>query len=127
MAVGAGNDRRVEYPHEWEADVVVSDGGTVHLRPIRAQDADGLIALHERLSEQSRYFRFFGPYPHLSERDVTRFTVVDHDRRVAIVATLGEDLIGVARYESTGEDVAEVAFVIEDAHQGRGLGALVPE
>jgi acyl-CoA synthetase (NDP forming)/RimJ/RimL family protein N-acetyltransferase len=117
----------VNYPLQWEADVVVADGGTVHLRPIRPDDADALVALHERLSDQTRYFRFFGPYPHLSQRDVERFTVVDHDRRAAIVATLGADLIGVARYESTGPDVAEVAFVIEDAHQGRGLGPLMLE
>jgi acyl-CoA synthetase (NDP forming)/GNAT superfamily N-acetyltransferase len=63
----------------------------------------------------------------LSQRDIGRFTVVDHDRRVAIVAMLGEDLIGVARYESIGPGTAEVAFVIEDAHQGRGLGPLLLE
>src|SRR5436309_10849336 len=119
--------RQVQYPQQWEADVVLADGGTVHLRPIRPDDADALVALHERLSEQTRYFRFFGPYPHLSQRDIQRFTVVDHDRRVAIVATLGEHLIGVARYESVGTDAAEVAFVIEDAHQGRGLGPLILE
>ena len=115
------------YPVRWEADVVASDGGTVHLRPIRPEDAAALVELHDRLSEQTRYFRFFGPHPHLSARDVERFTVVDHDRRVAIVATLGDDLIGVARYETVREGVAEVAFVIEDAHQGRGLGPLMLE
>src|SRR3954465_1103078 len=115
------------YPQQWEADVVAADGGTVHLRPITAADAEGLVALHGRLSEQTRYFRFFGPYPHLSQRDVERFTVVDHDRRVAVVATRGDDLGGVARYESIGPGTAEVAFVIEDAHQGRGLGPLLLE
>src|SRR3954464_4299948 len=125
---GSGNDRCVQsYPPQWEADVVAADGGTVHLRPITPGDAEGLVALHGRLSEQTRYFRFFGPYPHLSQRDVERFTVVDHVRRVAIVATLGEDLIGVARYETIAPGSAEVAFVIEDAHQGRGLGPLLLE
>src|SRR4051794_18023393 len=125
---GSGNDRCVQsYPPQWEADVVAADGGTVHLRPITPGDADGLVALHGRLSEQTRYFRFFGPYPHLSQRDVERFTVVDHVRRVAIVATLGEDLIGVARFETIAPGSAEVAFVIEDAHQGRGLGPLLLE
>src|SRR4051794_23903151 len=125
---GSGNDRCVQsYPPQWEADVVAADGGTVHLRPITPDDAEGLVALHGRLSEQTRYFRFFGPYPHLSQRDVERFTVVDHVRRVAIVATLGEDLIGVARYETIAPGSAEVAFVIEDAHQGRGLGPLLLE
>src|SRR3954454_5130684 len=122
------NDRGVSsYPQQWEADVVAADGGTVHLRPITPDDAERLLALHSRLSEQTRYFRFFGPYPHLSQRDVERFTVVDHNGRVAIVATLGDDLIGVSRYESIGPETAEVAFVIEDAHQSRGLGPLLLE
>ena len=125
--IGRVTSRAPEYPQQWAADVVASDGGTVHLRPITPDDAEALVALHERLSEQTRYFRFFGPYPHLSARDVERFTNVDHDRRVAIVATLGDDLIGVARYETVREGVAEVAFVIEDGHQGRGLGPLMLE
>ncbi len=118
---------RPAYPARWEADVVLSDGGTVHLRPIRPTDAEALTAMHARLSEQTRYFRFFGSYPQIPPRDLERFTVVDYDRRVAIVATLGADLIGVARYEGLEPDVAEVAFVIEDAHQGRGLGPLLLE
>jgi acyl-CoA synthetase (NDP forming)/RimJ/RimL family protein N-acetyltransferase len=115
------------FPAHWEADVVVADGGTVHLRPIRREDADELTAMHARLSDQTRYFRFFGPYPTIPARDLERFTNVDYDRRVAIVATLGSDLIGVARYEGLDADRAEVAFVIEDAHQGRGLGPLMLE
>src|SRR6185437_11322830 len=56
---GAGrNDRCVaSYPQQWEADVVATDGGTVHLRPITPDDADALVALHGRLSDQTRYFR----------------------------------------------------------------------
>ena len=117
----------VGYPHEWEADVVLSDGGTVHLRPIRPDDAPALQEFHARLSEQTRYFRFFGAYPVIPPRDLERFTNVDHDRRVAIVAVLGDDLVGVARYEGLTPDTAEVAFVIEDAHQGRGLGPVLLE
>jgi len=104
---------------------VLADGGAVHLRPIEPDDADALQAFHGRLSEQTRYFRFFGPYPRVSPRDLRRFTVVDYDRRVAIVATIGRDIIGVARYETIGPGTAEVAFVIEDAHQGRGLGPVM--
>jgi acyl-CoA synthetase (NDP forming)/RimJ/RimL family protein N-acetyltransferase len=117
----------VGYPHEWEADVVLSDGGTVHLRPIRPDDADELQAMHARLSEQTRYFRFFGAYPTIPPRDLERFTNVDYDRRAAIVAVLGDNLVGVARYEGLSGDTAEVAFVIEDAHQGRGLGPVLLE
>lgn len=116
------------YPSHWEADVVLSDGGTVHVRPITPEDADRLVALHARLSARTIHFRFFSPRPRLSARDVERFTVVDHDDRVALVALLGHDMIGVARYDRLpGTDEAEAAFVIEDAHQGRGLGTILLE
>ena len=48
-------------PPHWEADIVAADGGTVHLRPICPEDAGALQALLERSSEETRYFRFFGP------------------------------------------------------------------
>lgn len=115
------------YPQAWEADVVLRDGGTCHLRPIRPDDAAGLVALHGRLSPQTVYFRFFAPYPQLSDRDVERFTTVDYRDRVALVATIGEAIIGVVRYDRVAPQEAEVAFVIEDEHQGRGLGTIFLE
>jgi acyl-CoA synthetase (NDP forming)/RimJ/RimL family protein N-acetyltransferase len=115
------------YPSHWEADVVLADGGTVHLRPILPEDAPRLVAFHGRLSAETIYYRFFAPYPVLSDRDVKRFTHVDHRDRVALVATVGEDLIGVVRYDRSGPEEAEVAFSIEDAHQGRGLGTVLLE
>lgn len=116
------------YPRHWEADVVLSDGGTVHLRPITPDDAPLLLGLHGRLSERTRYFRYFAPYPRISDRDLKRFSVVDHRGRVAFGAFLGDDLIAVGRYEQlNGGDSAEVAFVVEDRHQGRGLGSILLE
>jgi acyl-CoA synthetase (NDP forming)/RimJ/RimL family protein N-acetyltransferase len=117
------------YPPHWEADVVASDGRTVHLRPIVPADADALLAFHSRLSERTRYLRYFGPYPRIPDRDLHRFTHVDHHSRAALVAVLGDDIIGVGRYEGLGPEStsAEVAFVIEDAHQGRGLGTILLE
>jgi len=49
------------YPTQWESDVVLSDGGTVHMRPIRAEDADALLGLYERMSADSIFLRFFSP------------------------------------------------------------------
>jgi acyl-CoA synthetase (NDP forming)/RimJ/RimL family protein N-acetyltransferase len=120
------------YPAHWEADVVASDGGIVHLRPIVASDADALVRFHASLSERTRYLRFFGPYPRMSARDLTRFTVVDHHDRVAFICLLGGEIIAVGRYEGLpgpGGKVenAEVAFVARDSHQGRGLGSILLE
>ncbi|QVQ53537.1 GNAT family N-acetyltransferase [Spiractinospora alimapuensis] len=115
------------YPEHWEADVVLSDGGTAHLRPITPDDADALRRFHSRLSPETIYYRFFAPYPELSERDVSRFTTVDYTDRVALVATLGGELVAVVRYDRIDADEAEVAFVVEDAHQGRGLASVLLE
>ncbi|SDG31539.1 bifunctional acetate--CoA ligase family protein/GNAT family N-acetyltransferase [Klenkia brasiliensis] len=115
-------------PPGWEADVVAADGGTVHLRAITPEDADGIQGLMERSSDQTRYYRFFGPMKRLSDKDLHRFTHVDHDNRVAFVVLLGDELIGVGRYDRyPGTDDAEVAFLVEDAHQRRGLGSVLLE
>lgn len=130
---GFGEDKHgprdpYDYPPRWEADVVLSDGGTVHLRPIVPGDADLLVAFHAKLSDRTRYLRYFGAYPRIPPRDLERFSVVDHFGRVAFVALLGDDIVGVGRYERLGPgSSAEVAFVIDDAHQGRGLGSILLE
>lgn len=128
--VGA-TDAAHTYPRHWEADVLASDGGAVALRPIVPEDADKLVAFHSKLSERTRYLRYFGPYPTMPERDVVHFTTVDHHNRVAFVVVLGEEIIAVGRYERlVGEGDgkrAEVAFVVADAHQGRGLGPVLLE
>lgn len=117
-----------DYPKGWEADVVLSDGGTVHLRPIVPSDADALLAFHSRMSERTRYLRYFGAYPQIPPRDLERFTTVEHHDRVAFVALLGDDIIAVARYERIDKGPsAEVAFVVEDRHQSRGLGPILLE
>src|ERR1700704_1831388 len=98
----------------WEGDVVLSDGGTVHVRPIRPADADALVALPGRLSPESIYFRFFSPKPRLTAKEVERFTTVDFHDRVALIALLGDDMIAVARFDRwQQEDEAEVAFTVD--------------
>ncbi|KHL12858.1 acyl-CoA synthetase (NDP forming) [Mumia flava] len=115
------------YPEHWEADVVLRDGGAAHLRPITPDDADELVRFYARVSEQSKYYRFFAPYPTLSARDVKRFTEIDYHERVAFVVTIGADIIAVGRYDAVGDHQAEVAFLVEDDQQGRGLGQLLLE
>src|SRR5215813_5815220 len=113
-----------------ESDVLLADGSTVHIRPITPEDADALVALHSRFSERTRYLRYFSAYPRIPARDLERFVNVDHHAREAFVVELGGDLIAVGRYERLADpeaDAAEVAFVVEDAHQGRGIGSLLIE
>jgi acetyl coenzyme A synthetase (ADP forming)-like protein len=98
------------------------------MRPLLREDADRLVAFHEGLSDQTVFLRFFSAKPSLSPEEIERFTDVDHDSRVALVAELGERLVGVARYDrERGTDSAEVAFVVGDEHQGRGIGTALLE
>ncbi|CUR54761.1 putative succinyl-CoA synthetase-like protein [metagenome] len=114
-------------PRHWEADVVLRDGRTAHIRPIREDDAELLVEFYARVSAESKYYRFFTPMPHLSERDVERFTHVDHVDRVAFVLTVANKLIAVGRYDVVEAGEAEVAFLVEDQHQGRGIAQLLLE
>jgi acyl-CoA synthetase (NDP forming)/RimJ/RimL family protein N-acetyltransferase len=115
------------YPTDWEADVVLRDGGTAHLRPIRPEDAEELQRFHRAQSPESVYLRFFAPMPRLSERDLYRFTHVDHVERVALVITIGDKVIGVSRYDRLDDGSAEVAFYISDVHHDRGAGSVLLE
>ena len=115
------------YPEHWEADVILRDGRICHIRPIRPEDGDALAAFHESLSAETIYYRFFAPYPRLTEKDVFRFTNVDYEDRVAFVALINESIIGVGRYDRIDRSQAEIAFVISDQHQGRGLGSILLE
>jgi acyl-CoA synthetase (NDP forming)/GNAT superfamily N-acetyltransferase len=112
-----------------DADVLLSDGTTVHLRQIRTEDAPAIVELHSRMSDRTRYLRYFSPYPRIPERDLKRFVTVDHDEREAFVVVSGPRIMAVGRYERLGPDSpdAEVAFVVEDAHQGRGIGSVLLE
>ncbi|SCL31002.1 Acyl-CoA synthetase (NDP forming) [Micromonospora nigra] len=110
-------------------DVLLSDGTTVQLRPIDPSDGPGVVAMHSRFSERTRYLRYFSPYPRIPERDLHRFVNVDHRDREALVVLAGEQIVAVGRYERLGPAApdAEVAFVVEDAYQGRGIGSVLLE
>ncbi|MFE5793315.1 GNAT family N-acetyltransferase [Streptomyces sp. NPDC056503] len=136
---GAGDHPAPEehaYPDHWEADVVLRDGGTARIRPITADDADRLVSFYEQVSDESKYYRFFAPYPRLSAKDVHRFTHHDFVDRVGLAATVGGEFIATVRYDridgrglpaSAPADEAEVAFLVQDAHQGRGVASALLE
>ena len=118
------------YPADLAREVTCRDGARVRLRPIRPEDAPRLQALHGRLSRESIYQRFFGATPRLPTPWARFLAEVDYRGRLALVLERGPDLdpelIGVGRYEPTAEpDTAEVAFVIEDRWQGKGLGTVL--
>ncbi|MFD9095003.1 GNAT family N-acetyltransferase [Streptomyces collinus] len=136
MQSPADRQDRHEYPAHWEADVVLRDGGTARIRPITIDDADRLVSFYEQVSDESKYYRFFAPYPRLSAKDVHRFTHHDFVDRVGLAATIGGEFIATVRYDrinangmpaSSPADEAEVAFLVQDAHQGRGVASALLE
>ncbi|MEU5082654.1 MULTISPECIES: bifunctional acetate--CoA ligase family protein/GNAT family N-acetyltransferase [Streptomyces] len=136
MHTSADRQDRHHYPAHWEADVVLRDGGTARIRPITVDDADRLVSFYEQVSDESKYYRFFAPYPRLSAKDVHRFTHHDFVDRVGLAATIGGEFIATVRYDRIGTDglpasapadEAEVAFLVQDAHQGRGVASALLE
>jgi GNAT superfamily N-acetyltransferase len=109
------------------------DGRPVWLRAIRPSDRDALREGLHHLSPESAYYRFFRPKTDLTESELDYFTKVDfvnHVALVAIVEDAGQRVaVGTARYivehPETSRDSAEIAFVVDDAHQGLGIGAVL--
>ena len=113
----------------FERTQTLRDGTRVRMRPIRPDDAPRLVALYDQLSRDSRYHRFFSVMRRLPP-DWARFLAnVDYRTRLALVVESPDDaesLIAVARYEpGGGPDVAEVAFVVQDGWQDRGVGTIL--
>jgi GNAT superfamily N-acetyltransferase len=126
--VGAVKSHVGRYPTELACDVETRGGATVHLRPIRPDDGGGLTEFHKRLSPQSVYRPYFFVHPKLSTAETERFTQVDYEDRLALVAEHGDRLVAVGRYERIrGTADAEVAFVVADEFQHHGIGTLLLE
>jgi RimJ/RimL family protein N-acetyltransferase len=120
------------YPRELEHVAILADGARLFIRPIRPDDEPRLVELYSRLSEQTAYQRFFTLMRRLPPTWFHFFANVDYRRRLALVAehdtAVGPELIGVGRYESTGDEgTAEVALVVQDGWQGHGLGTVLLE
>jgi RimJ/RimL family protein N-acetyltransferase len=120
------------YPRELVRTITLKDGFSARIRPIRPDDEPRLVDLYERLSRHTAYQRFFTVLRRLPSDWYHFFANVDYVRRLALVVeretVAGVQLIGVGRYEPAEElDTAEVAFVVEDGWQGRGLGGILLE
>jgi len=112
----------------WGHDVVLADGSTARIRYVTIEDRPAVAALHGRLSPETVRLRYFGAHPHLSEVELDRVVGGAEPDHVVLVAERGGQLIGIAQYDRVpGSDFAEVAFVVDDAHQGLGIGTLLLE
>jgi acetyltransferase len=129
----AGSDRYAHmaihpYPLHLIQDWKVGDGRAVRTRPVRPEDANLVLAFFDGLSAETRYMRFMEEIQELSPAMVARFTQIDYDREMALIATTADDkgaeqMIGSARYSlaADGESV-EFALVVSDDWQRHGLG-----
>ena len=108
-------------------DVILRDGGTLRLRPPAAADADAVRAFFEGLSGESRGLRFHGGR-RVDDAMVTPFLAPDWVDRGSLVGCLDGDVVALADYERIpGSCTAEVAFVVADAQQRRGIGTRLLE
>ncbi len=115
------------YPVELEGRLTLSSGATLEVRPIRPEDAAMEMAFVAGMSQESRYRRFMQHLPGLTPQMLARFTQVDYDRELALVALDGvppaQAIVGVARYVANPDhESAEFAIAVTDAWQGSGLG-----
>lgn len=121
------------YPgHLYSRQVTVSDGTQVQLRPIRPEDEPGMKHMLKDVSNDSLYMRFFGYIPKITHAWMTRFTHIDYDREIAIVAETTHlpkpELMGVVRIiEDAWGETAEYSILVSDKWQGLGLGSILTD
>lgn len=102
------------------------DPGQVQLRPLEPADREQLVRLFHRLSPESVYRRFLSPLHEPSEVGLARLLDIDHLDREAVAAVAGGDVVGIARYfRAGGSTTADLAVLVEDAWQGRGISLLL--
>ncbi|MBL8535124.1 MAG: bifunctional acetate--CoA ligase family protein/GNAT family N-acetyltransferase [Betaproteobacteria bacterium] len=115
------------YPTHLTREWSWPDGRSVTVRAIRPEDAEMEQAFVRGLSEESRYFRFVNAMNELSERMLVRFTQIDYDRELALIAVVHDGVpdeqIAVARYVMTPEEhTCEFAIAVADGWHGKGIG-----
>ena len=114
------------YPVELVTEVAARDGTLVNIRPIRPEDAELEREFMSTLSEETRFFRFFHRLQELSPAMLARFTQIDYDREMALVAIQDVDgepkMVGVARYSTNPDnESAEYAVCVSDSWQAKGV------
>jgi acyl-CoA synthetase (NDP forming)/RimJ/RimL family protein N-acetyltransferase len=120
-------DDTVEIPPGSEYDAVRTDGGLVHIRPAVPTDEAALIALDHRASDRSIYYRFFSINRHAADTYAHRLLRPSSDGHRALIALVDGDVVGVASFERITETSAEIAVLIDDQAQHKGIGTLLIE
>jgi acetyltransferase len=120
------------YPTQWIKPVKLKNGREVLLRPIRPEDEPLEAELVQRTSRESLYFRFFGYVPGIDHKMLSRFTHIDYDREMAIVALAEKDgreqIVGVVRIVGDGwRETCEYAILVADDWHGQGLGSVLTD
>ena len=107
---------------------LLTDGGTVEVRPARAQDFEAVRAMHAALSPDNMYLRFFSMSPAAAEQEARRVCREPDSDHAALLAWQDGRLAGVGAYELSGKPgVAEVAFAVPDDMHGRGIASVLLE
>lgn len=109
-------------------EALAADGGVVRVRPVTGADAEALHGLGSRSSDRSLYLRFFSANRSVADGYLTSLAGQDDDpHRVTRAVEVDGRLVAVAGWERVSSDTAEVALLVEDDQQGRGLGTLLVE
>ena len=109
-----------------ESDAILKDGTVVHIRPIRPDDEARLIEFSRLLSPQSVYQRFFNALSELPPDVAHRLANVDYHQRMALVAEVAGQPVAVVRWEPSDQPgMVELALVVLDEWQNRGIGRIV--
>jgi acetyltransferase len=125
------------YPgKDYCSDIKLHTGQAIHLRPIRPEDEPGLSEMLKNVSRETLYMRFFGYIPKINHTWLTRFTHIDYDREMAIVAVkteikegkTTEIITGIVRIiEDAWRESAEYSILVADNWQGHGLGNILTD
>jgi acetyltransferase len=120
------------YPEQYEFHETTSGGLDIFIRPIKPEDASLFEELFQSLSPTSIYYRFFSSLKHMSKKMLARFTQIDYDREIALVAidetTSEEKMLGITQvFVHPDGDRGEFAILVGDPWQGKGVGAKLLE
>ena len=117
------------YRPEWEFDGLLMNGEAVVVRPIQPSDAPALVGLHAIVSPDTLDLHVLLDHPTLSLAAAARFSEVDYDARMAFVAVVSDELVGLGSYDRLGMSApaAEASFIVTDTYQHHGVATLLFE